>query len=58
VQTDDALLDDVQRETFGYFLHEVNERNGLVADCTRPGWPQRTVLDSTFLIAGALLAAE
>ena len=38
-QSDDALLDDVQRETFAYFLHEVNERNGLVADCTRPGWP-------------------
>jgi hypothetical protein len=39
MQSDDALLDDVQRETFAYFLHEVNERNGLVADCTRPGWP-------------------
>ena len=38
-QSDDALLDEVQRETFAYFLHEVNERNGLVADCTRPGWP-------------------
>jgi hypothetical protein len=38
-KTDDALLDEVQRETFEYFLHEVNERNGLVADCTRPGWP-------------------
>jgi hypothetical protein len=37
--SDDALLEDVQRETFGYFLHEVNDRNGLVADCTRPGWP-------------------
>ena len=36
---DDALLDSVQRETFDFFLHEVNERNGLVADCTRPGWP-------------------
>jgi Uncharacterized protein conserved in bacteria len=36
---DEALLDEVQRETFEYFLHEVNERNGLVADCTRPGWP-------------------
>ena len=39
MQSDDALLDEVQRETFAYFLHEVNERNGLVADCTRPGWP-------------------
>ena len=37
--SDDALLDDVQRETFQYFRHVANERNGLVADCTRPGWP-------------------
>jgi hypothetical protein len=29
MQSDDALLDDVQCETFGYFLHEMNERNGL-----------------------------
>jgi hypothetical protein len=42
MQSDDALLDDVQCETFGYFLHEMNERNGLVADCTRPGWPRRS----------------
>jgi hypothetical protein len=39
MQSDDALLDNVQCETFAYFLHEVNERNGLVADCPRPGWP-------------------
>ena len=39
VKSDDALLDEVQRETFQYFLHEANDRNGLVADCTRPGWP-------------------
>jgi hypothetical protein len=38
-QTDVALLDEVQRETFAYFLHEANDANGLVADCTRPGWP-------------------
>ena len=38
-KSDDALLDEVQRETFQYFLHEANARNGLVADCTRPGWP-------------------
>lgn len=38
-QSDDALLDDVERETFEYFLREVNDSNGLVADCTRPGWP-------------------
>jgi hypothetical protein len=36
---DDALLDTLQWETFEYFLHEVNPRNGLVADKTREGWP-------------------
>ncbi len=38
-QSDDSVLDDVQRETFEFFLCEANDRNGLVADCTRPGWP-------------------
>ena len=38
-KSDDRLLDEVQRETFDFFLVETNERNGLVADCTRPGWP-------------------
>ena len=37
-KSDDRLLDEVQRETFDFFLVETNERNGL-ADCTRPGWP-------------------
>jgi len=36
---DDALLDRLQRETFEYFLKEVNPLNGLVADKTRDGWP-------------------
>lgn len=38
-QTDDEMLDEVQRETFSYFLREVNTANGLIADCNRPGWP-------------------
>ena len=32
---DDALLADLQRHTFDYFLHEVNPDNGLVKDNTR-----------------------
>lgn len=36
---DDALLDRLQRETFEYFLKEVNPLNGLVADKTRDGGP-------------------
>ena len=30
----DNMLSDLQRESFGYFLHEVNEANGLVSDKT------------------------
>jgi hypothetical protein len=36
---DDQLLDRLQRETFEYFLKEVNPANGLVADKTRKDWP-------------------
>jgi hypothetical protein len=35
----DQLLHDIQRLSFGYFLHEVNEANGLVSDKTAPNWP-------------------
>src|SRR2546427_12085850 len=33
------LLDGLQADAFKYFLHEVNPSNGLVADCTKEGWP-------------------
>ena len=36
---DDRMLDSLQRDAFGYFLHEDNPSNGLIADTTRPGWP-------------------
>ena len=35
----DTMLTDLQRESFGYFLHEVNEANGLVSDKTSRDWP-------------------
>ena len=35
----DAELQKLQRETFGYFLHETNPVNGLVLDKTAPDWP-------------------
>jgi hypothetical protein len=35
----DAVLEKLQRETFGYFLHETNPANGLVIDKTAPAWP-------------------
>ncbi len=33
------LLREIQRQSFGYFMHEVNSANGLIADKTAPGWP-------------------
>ena len=35
----EADLEKLQRETFGYFLHETNPINGLVIDKTAPNWP-------------------
>src|SRR2546421_3901116 len=35
----DKLLSDIQTDAFKYFVHEVNPANGLVADCTKEGWP-------------------
>jgi hypothetical protein len=32
-------LDELQQESFSYFLHETNRGNGLVRDKTRKGWP-------------------
>jgi hypothetical protein len=34
-----ATIHLLQQETFSYFLHETNRRNGLVRDKTRRGWP-------------------
>ncbi|HEY2933531.1 MAG TPA: glucoamylase family protein [Acidobacteriota bacterium] len=32
-------LDKLQRDSFGYFIHETNPDNGLVLDKTRDDWP-------------------
>ena len=37
--TDAEMLDKLQRETFDYFLNEVNPVTGLIADKTAPGFP-------------------
>jgi hypothetical protein len=37
--TIDAELEKLQRESFDYFLHEVNPDNGLVIDKTAANWP-------------------
>ena len=35
----DEDLGTLQRQSFGYFIHEANPENGLVADKTSPDWP-------------------
>lgn len=37
--TSHADLEHLQRQTFGYFLHETNPANGLVIDKTAENWP-------------------
>jgi hypothetical protein len=37
--TSAAELENLQRESFSYFVHETNPANGLVIDKTAPDWP-------------------
>jgi len=37
--SDDAMLDQLQQETFAYFLYESSPENGLVRDKTKKDWP-------------------
>ena len=37
--SDEEMLNVLQRETFAYFLKEMNEKTGLIADKTQPGSP-------------------
>jgi len=37
--TYESMLEQLQRSAFAYFLEEANPTNGLVKDCTRPGFP-------------------
>jgi hypothetical protein len=46
------ILDDLQRESFSYFLHETSPRNGLVRDKTLRGWP------ASIAAVGMALAAD
>lgn len=38
-QVPQRALDELQQESFSYFLHETNPGNGLVRDKTRKDWP-------------------
>ncbi len=55
--TNDAVLDQLQRETFGYFLNEVNPANGLVADRTQKGSPA-SIAATGFALAIYPIAVE
>jgi hypothetical protein len=39
IPTTEIELDMLQRESFRYFMHETNLKNGLVIDKCEPGWP-------------------
>ena len=47
----DDMLDRLERDALSYFVNEVNPANGLVKDCTRPGFP------SSIAAVGMALAA-
>ena len=37
--TESELLESIQKDSFGYFLHETDPQNGLVLDKTAAAWP-------------------
>jgi hypothetical protein len=37
--SDATVLDQIQQESFPYFLHESNPKNGLIRDKTKKDWP-------------------
>lgn len=39
IRSDEEMLEDLQRETFAYFLKETSSKTGLIADKTQPGAP-------------------
>lgn len=49
--SDTEMLDRIQKETFEYYVGEVNAANGLVADSTQPGSP------SSIAVVGLALTA-
>ncbi len=53
----DAVLDDLERRAFAYFLQETNERTGLVRDNSRPTAPA-TIAGSGFALAAYAIGAE
>ena len=55
--SDDAVVEELERRAFTYFLHEVDHGTGLVRDNTRPGAPA-SVAGSGFALACYVVGAE
>jgi hypothetical protein len=53
----EAELEILQRESFSYFVHEVNPANGLVIDKTAPDWPA-SIAATGFALAAYPVAIE
>jgi hypothetical protein len=53
----DAELEALQRDSFRYFLHETNPRNGLVVDKTAADWPA-SIAATGLALAGYPVAVE
>jgi hypothetical protein len=51
LETDEEMLSNLQRETFDYFLKEVDPATGLIIDKTKPGFP------SSIAVVGMSLSA-
>jgi hypothetical protein len=56
-ETDEALVERLQRSAFGYFEQYVNPRNGLVADTSRPGSPASIAVVG-FALSAYVVAVE
>jgi hypothetical protein len=54
---DERLADELERNAFQYFLHEVDDRTGLVRDCTRDDSPA-SIAGSGFALSCYVVAAE
>src|SRR5665213_1396390 len=55
--SDDAMLDQLQKETFAYFLNESNSENGLVRDKTATDWPA-SIAATGFALASYPIGVE
>jgi hypothetical protein len=53
----DAELSTLQRESFSYFVHEVNPVNGLIKDKTADNWPA-SIAATGFALAAYPIAVE